>query len=72
MNYKHLAIEERCCLREYLHKRLQLSKDSETHRKERQYGISRTESESYTYVRHTHILSVYGTKETFVAKIILP
>lgn len=62
MNYQHLSMEERSCIRKYY-------VDGMSHRqllnlpKKCQYGIARNSAELYPYVRHSNLLPTHSPEE---------
>ena len=63
MSCHHFTIEERCCLREYYKKRIQLSKNCRINGTKCKQHITGTTQKLHTYVRCSNILSAYRTEK---------
>lgn len=72
MNYKHLSIEERSCIRKYYVEGLSYQKNSAADRTQRQHRLTGDTPKLHGYVRHPDLLPTHGPEEVSAAPLVLP
>ena len=72
MNYHHLTIEERSCIRKYYVDGLSYREIARLIRTEREHGVAGDTAKLYPHVRHPHLLPAHSAKEVSAAALLLP
>ena len=71
MNYKHLSIEERSCIRKYYVEGLSYRKNSKADRAQRQHHLTGDTPKLHTYVRHPDVLPPHCSEKISAAPLVL-